>query len=120
MTSSQFDMQKEQKGHGKHLGTLQEEIDALNKAIGVLKGDFENQDTGPAINVVEEIKKLKTSISATDTRVEGIEGQLSSAVAVLPDHHKRLLLLEQSSQHHTDQLKHLQNTVGMDKKEVPP
>jgi len=120
MTSSHFDMQKEQKGHGKHLGTLQEEIDALNKAIGALKGDFDNRDDGPAINVVEEIKKLKISTGVTNTTLEGVEGQLNSSVALQSDHHKRIILLEQSSHHHTDQLKHLQNTVGVEKKEVPP
>jgi len=121
MSSSQYDMQNEQKGHGKHLTTLQSEIDALNNALAEIKGGFGNkEEEGPDVNVYDEVKKLKNSIHITSKTLEGVEDQLNSTVALLPEHHKRIILLEQGSQHHNDQLKHLQNTVGVDKKEVPP
>jgi len=119
MSSSHYDMQNQQKSHGKHLGNLQAEIDAMNQSLADLKGGF-GKDEGPGINVYEEMNKLKTSIGAATKTLEGVEDQLNSAVALLPEHHKRIILLEQASQHHADQLKHIQNTVGVEKKEVPP
>jgi len=120
MSNSHYDMQNEQKVHGKHLVNMQAEIDALNLALVELKSGFASQDDGPDINIYDEVNKLKASVSTAAKTLEGVEKQLDSTVPLLPEHHKRIILLEQGSQHHTDQLQHLQNTVGVDKKEVPP
>jgi len=118
MSSSHYDMQKEQRGHGKHLESLQAEVDALSQSLAELKGAFGTGDQG--LDVHEEVNKLKKAISAVNMTVGGVEKQLDSTVALLPDHHKRIILLETSNQHHGDQLQHLHKTVGVDKKDVPP
>jgi len=118
MSSSHYGMQKEQKGHGKHLGSLQEEIDALNRALADLRDKFGSGDKG--IDLYAEVNKLRNAIGTVTNTVDGVEKQLDSTVALLPDHHKRIILLENSTTHHGDQLQHLQKTVGVDKKEVPP
>jgi len=120
MSGSQYEMQNQQKGHGQHLRNLQEEIDALNQSLAELKSGFASKDDGPGINVYEEVNKLKTSVGVATKTLEGVEVQLNSTVALLPQHHKRIILLEQGSQHHSDQLQHLHNTVGVEKNEVPP
>jgi len=118
MSSSHYEMQKEQKGHGKHLGSLQREVDALAQSLAELKGAFGSGDQG--LDVYEEVNKLKNAISLVNKTVDGVEKQLDSTVAIIPDHHKRIILLENSTTHHGDQLQHLHKTVGVDKKEVPP
>mmetsp|Transcript_34143 Transcript_34143/g.67197 ORF Transcript_34143/g.67197 Transcript_34143/m.67197 type:complete len:565 (+) Transcript_34143:100-1794(+) len=118
ISSAHYEMNKEQKGHGKHLGTLQVEVDAINRSLNEIKGAFSNGDQGLDLN--EEVTRMKSSISDVNKTMHNMEDQLNSTVTLLPDHHKRIILLENSSQHHGDQLQHLHKTVGVEKKEVPP
>jgi len=86
-----------------------------------MKGKFGNRNSETGIrDVYDEVLRLKTSVEVNNKNIDIIETQLNGAVDKLPNHDKRLMLLEQGTLHHADQLLHLQNTVGVETKEVPP
>jgi len=97
---------------------LQDEVDEINKSLSALKAKFSDHD--PNFNVYKEINMLKTNLGKTNTHLGDVEGAVNGANAKMPVHERRLQILEQGKDHHTEQLSHLQKTVGVSKKEIPP
>jgi len=96
---------------------LQEEVDEIEKTLAYLKAKFADED--PNFNVNEEVKMLKVNLGETNTHLGDVETSVNGANARIPLHERRLQLLEQGTEHHGEQLSHLQKTVGVEKKEIP-
>jgi len=121
MATSQHQMTNTQRDHGAALDRLQRGVDLIHLHIDEMTGKLGKSDSGKGVrDVYEEVLRLKTTVEHHSTTMSVMESNVNGAVQALPNHDKRLLLLEQGNDHNHDQIKHLQNTIGVEKKEVPP
>jgi len=120
MAASQHETNNVQKNHSALLERLQGSVDIQGVLLDEMNGKFGNNKSETGIrDIYDDVLRLKSSVEVNDKNIDIITTQLNGAIDALPNHNKRLLLLEQGKQHHADQLFHLQNTVGVETKEVP-
>jgi len=124
LAGAQDAMNTVQQSHSSRIERVETVVDFQALHLDEMKGKFGKKDnngeeTGVR-DVYDEVLRLRSLIDDNKENIAAMESQINGAVELIPRHDKRLLLLEQGTVHHADQLKHLQNTVGVETKEVPP